>query len=70
MLSEETLQRYRRMTVGERLALTLQMMRHDWPYLLAGPEDVVQRKFDLINRENDARNQNIVEALVKMRDSQ
>lgn len=65
MLSDETLERYRKMTVSERLAMTLQMMRRDWPYLLAGPEDVVRRKFELINRENDARNKNILKALAR-----
>lgn len=70
MLSPETLETYRRMTVSERLALTFEAMRRDWPYLLAGPEDVVQRRFDLINRENDARNRNILEALARMRDEQ
>jgi hypothetical protein len=69
MLSEETLERYRKMSISERLDLTMQMMRHDWPYLLAGPEDVVKRKFELINRENDARNRNILDTLARTRDA-
>jgi hypothetical protein len=56
MLSQETLQAYRRMTPSERLALTLQAMRESFPYLLEGPPEVVDRKFELIRRENDARN--------------
>ena len=70
MLSEETLQLYRKMSIGERLALTMQAMRRDWPYLLAGPEEVVKRKFELLNRENDARNRNILETLARTRDAQ
>lgn len=68
MLSQETLERYRSMSISERLDLTMQMMRRDWPYLLEGPEEVVRRKFELINRENDARNRNILEALSRIRD--
>jgi hypothetical protein len=63
MLSRETLERYRRMTTGERLALTLKMTEEAEPYLLAGTPEVVQRRFELLNRENDERNRNIVETL-------
>ena len=56
MLSRETLGAYRRMTPSERLALTLQAMREAKAYLLLGSEDVVRRRFELIQRENDARN--------------
>ena len=70
MLSKETLERYRKMSISERLELTMQMMRRDWPYLLAGPEEVVRRKFELLNRENDARNRNILETLARTRDAQ
>ena len=55
MLSRETLEAYRKMTPSERLALTLQAMRDSFPYLLEGPAEVVDRKFELIRRENDAR---------------
>jgi len=41
MLSRETLERYRRMTPGERLKLTLEMIRESTPWLLYGPPDVV-----------------------------
>jgi hypothetical protein len=34
MLSKETLETYRRMTPGERLALTFEMIRENTPYLL------------------------------------
>jgi hypothetical protein len=63
MLSREALKAYRRMTPGERLALTWQATREATPYLLKGPPDVVDRRFELIRRENDARNRAMLEGL-------
>lgn len=63
MLSRETLEAYRRMTPGERLELTFQAMRESMAFLLQGAPDVVDRKFELIRRENDARNRNMLERL-------
>jgi hypothetical protein len=67
MLSQETLDAYRRMTPGERLAITFSMMRENTPYLLAGRADVVDRRFELIRRENDLRNARILAALAAMK---
>jgi len=69
MLSQETLEQYRRMTVGERLDLTFEMMRENTPYLLQGSEDVVARRFLLIQRDNDLRNERILAALSRLRKS-
>jgi hypothetical protein len=55
------------MTVGERLDLTFEMMRDNTPYLLQGSEDVVARRFLLIERENDLRNDRILAALSRLR---
>ena len=63
MLSQETLDAYRRMTPGERLAITFELMRENTPYLLAVSRDVVDRRFELIRRENDSRNERILAAL-------
>jgi hypothetical protein len=63
MLSRETLDKYRKMTPSERLALTLRAMRDSVPYLLSGSPEVVARKFELIRRENDARNRAMLERL-------
>lgn len=49
MLSQERLEEYRRMTPGERLALSLQAMREAWP--------------EAIRRENDARNDAMLKRL-------
>ena len=63
MLSRDTLEAYRRMTPSERLALTLRAMRESTPYLLYGSEEVIDRRFELIRRENDARNRNMLKRL-------
>jgi hypothetical protein len=65
MLNDELRERYRRMTNGERLAITIKMMREQFPYLLKGPPEVVKRRFELINRENDLRNQRYLEAFAR-----
>lgn len=65
MLSRETLEAYRRMTPGERLALTWQAMRESLPYLLKGSPEVVDRRFELIRRENDERNRALLERLAE-----
>jgi hypothetical protein len=67
MLSEETLAEYRRMTPGQRLSLTLRMIKENTPYLLKGSPEVVARRFELLQRENDARNQNMLTALARTR---
>ena len=67
MLSQETLEAYRRMTPGERLALTFAMMRENTPYLLAGKPDLVDRRFQLLNRENDLRNAGMLAALQRLK---
>ncbi len=63
MLSLEQLELYRRMTPGERLALSLKMAEEQWPQMMSGSPEVVDRRFELINRENDARNLKVLTAL-------
>jgi hypothetical protein len=65
MLSPETLEEYRRMTPGQRLSLTLQMIREAEPWLLHGPPDLVDRRFELLRRQNDERNRNILQAIAR-----
>jgi len=65
MLSPETLERYRRMTPGERLALTLKLTAESEPYLLYGTPEQIRRKFELMRRENDDRNQRMLEAIAR-----
>lgn len=70
MLSETQLAIYRQMSAGEKLRLTLQMIEENVPYLLKGSAEVVERRFELIHRENDLRNQNMLAALARTRDSE
>jgi hypothetical protein len=65
MLSKETLEEYRRMTPGERLSLTLKMIRESVPWLLHGPPEVVKRRFELLRRQNDERNRNMLEGIAR-----
>ena len=69
MLSQQTLEEYRRMTPGQRLELSLQLMRDAIPFLLAGPPEVVDRRFELIRRQNDERNRRMLEAIARTRKS-
>jgi hypothetical protein len=65
MLSRETLEQYRQMTPGQRLDLTLQMIRENTPYLFAGPPETVERRFELLRRQNDERTKRICEAFAR-----
>ena len=65
MMSAETLDRIRKMTPSERLRMTLQMMRESTPCLFEGSPEVVARRFELLRRENDARNENMRRALAR-----
>ncbi|MEN9667200.1 MAG: hypothetical protein RLZZ326_3563 [Planctomycetota bacterium] len=63
MLSQETLDAYRRMTPGERLAIALEMTQANLSALLEGTPSVVARRFELLRRENDLRNEAIRRAI-------
>jgi hypothetical protein len=60
MLSKETLEEYRRMTTSQRLKLVLEMIRENTPALLEGPPEVVDRRFELLRRQNDERNRRML----------
>ncbi|MCG8450051.1 MAG: hypothetical protein MI725_10800 [Pirellulales bacterium] len=65
MLSREQLETYRRMTPGERIALSLKMTAEQWPALMSGTPAEIDRRFELLNKENDLRNQNILAKLAR-----
>lgn len=67
MLSPEILESYRRMTAGERLRLTLQLQEQSEKYMLVGGKDIVRRKFELLHRENEVRNVNMLTAIARTR---
>ncbi|MFM7520320.1 MAG: hypothetical protein ACKO9B_07600 [Planctomycetota bacterium] len=67
MLSKETLDAYRNMTPGERLELSLRMTQESIPALLEGPPALVALRLEMLARENDERNKNILAALARLR---
>ena len=67
LLSKETLERYRRMTTSERASVVVQSMRENWPAMFEGSDEKVARRFELLRRQNDERNRNMLEALARTR---
>lgn len=67
MLHKETLDAYRRMTPGQRLQMTLEMIRGSEPFLFLGTADQVNRKFELLRRQNDDRSSRMLEAILRTR---
>ncbi len=65
MLSKKQLEAYRCMTPGERMALSLKMTTEQWPTMMSGTPEQVDRRFELLNRENDLRNRNILKKLAR-----
>ena len=67
MLSRETLDNYRRMTAGERLALTFKLTAEAEPYLFVGTEEQIKRKFELLRQQNTERNRRMLEGIARTR---
>lgn len=65
MLSPETLETYRRMTPGERLRLTFDLMQGIETSLRSGTTEQIDRKFELMRKENDLRNLNMLTAIAR-----
>ena len=55
--SPEAAERFRQMSVADRLRLTLQMIDEAIPHLTRGTPEQVRRRFELLRQENDERNQ-------------
>jgi hypothetical protein len=62
-----TLEQYRAMSPAERLRLTLRMIQEAAPMLLDGPPDVVDRRFELLRRQNEERNRRLLEGIARTR---
>ncbi len=65
MLSRATLRTYQQMTVGERLKLACEMSDEAALDLLKRPPEVLARRFELLRRQNDARNRRMLEGLAR-----
>jgi hypothetical protein len=55
------------MTTSQRLALTLEAIRENEPFLDRGTPEVVDRRYELLRRENNLRNQNMLRAISRTR---
>ncbi len=67
MLHPETLEAYRQMTPSERLKITLKITLENTNVLLSGPPEIVARRFELLRRQNDERNRNMLTAIARTR---
>ena len=63
MRSREEMEKYRSMTVSERLALTLKLSNEKFPLLLQGTPEEVKRRFELIQCDKEERNRLILEGI-------
>lgn len=67
MLHPETLEAYRRMTPSEKMAITMQMMRENARRFLAVPSNLIERRLEILRKQNDDRNQRMLEAIARTR---
>lgn len=65
MLSQERIDILRNMTISQRLELLMQMIREFTPDLFVGETEIVDRRFELLNLQNDDRTRRICEGLAK-----
>ena len=54
------------MTPGERIALSLEMLEEQWPQMMAGPPEVIDRRFEILNQQNDERNEKLLAAFARL----
>lgn len=69
MLTPESLERYRRMTPWERFAETVRLIRAPTPWLFRGTPEQDERRFKLLERENELRYERMLTAIVRTRNS-
>lgn len=67
MLHPETLQAYRRMTPSEKMAVTVRMMQENAQRFFSAPDDLIQRRLEILRKQNDDRNQRLLVAFARTR---
>ena len=67
MLSQEQLARYRAMTPGERLKVSMELAESDLRFLDSLSPEEGRRRWDLILRQHEESNQRMLEAFGKLR---
>lgn len=70
MMSPQTAEYWRSLTVSQRLKIVLQMIEEATPYLLRGTPEQVKRRFELLRRQNDERNRNMLTGIARSKDPQ
>ncbi len=65
MLSQETLEQYRRMTPSQRLALTVFLCKNAWKSLEEGNPKIVSRRYLRLEQENQLRNERMVAGMIR-----
>lgn len=68
MLSDETIERYRQMSVGERLDMTFRSISENTQSLGTGSPEQVTRRYELLRLTNNSRNERILSALAESQD--
>lgn len=66
MLSQEQLERYRRMTPGERLRVSMEMTRWNLAFLDTLPPEEARRRWKIILQQHREGNQRLAEALSRL----
>ncbi len=67
MMSQQSAEEWRRKPVSERLKIVLRMMDEAVPYLLCGTPEQIERRFELLRRQNDERNRNMLTGIARTR---
>ena len=67
MLHPETLQRYRQMSLDEKMTLTIQLMRENGRRFWSAPPEVIEKRLEIIRKQNDDRNRRLLEAFARSR---
>ena len=70
MLSRQSAEHWRKLTFSERLKVVLTMIDEAVPYLLRGTPEQIERRFDLLRRQNDERNRNMLAGIARSEERQ
>lgn len=68
MLSDETIERYRQMSIGERLDITFRSISENTQALGTGSLEQVTRRYEFLRLTNNSRNEQILSALAEAQD--
>jgi len=55
------------MTASERAAIVVQSMRENWSAMFEGSDETIRKRFELLRRQNDERNRNMLKGLARTR---